>query len=76
MLWWNGNSNENMYERYALSESAFSFEGGMVERVKCKTLMWFGHVERMQNGKFAKMYGSQIVGPDVRGRPQVMWKSM
>ncbi len=40
--------------------------GGMGER---STLRWFGHIERMENEDFLKVYLSSVEGPNRRGRP-------
>ncbi len=40
------------------------------------TLRWFGHVERMENKEFAKVYKylSSVEGPRRRGRPLGRWE--
>ncbi|KAK3889856.1 hypothetical protein Pcinc_006182 [Petrolisthes cinctipes] len=71
-----GESNESVYERCGMSEKAIGIECGVVERVKRNTLRWFGHVERIQSEEFVKkVYGSEVVGPGVRGRPPVRWQN-
>ena len=45
----------------------------MVEWVKRSTLRWFGHVERMNNGEFVKVYMSKVEGPGRKGRPPLRW---
>ncbi|KAK3893161.1 hypothetical protein Pcinc_003002 [Petrolisthes cinctipes] len=73
---WDGESNESVYERCGMSEKAIGIECGVVERVKRNTLRWYGHVERMQGEEFVKkVYGSEVVGPGVRGRPPVRWQN-
>ncbi len=47
----------------------------MVEWVKRSTLRWFGHIERMKNEKFVKMYLSSVEGPNRRGRPLGRWEA-
>ncbi len=48
---------------------------GVVEEVKRQTLKWFGHVERMEEGKMTKrVHVSEIEGGNVRGRPPVKWR--
>ncbi len=48
---------------------------GVVDEVKRQTLKWFGHVERMEEGKMTKrVYVSGIEGGNVRGRPPVKWR--
>ena len=33
------------------------------------SIRWFGHVERMNNGEFVKVYMSEVEGPGRRVRP-------
>ncbi len=48
---------------------------GVVERVKRNTLRWFGHIERMESEEFVKkVYMSESVSPNSRGRPPGRWK--
>ncbi len=48
---------------------------GVVEEVKRQTLKWFGHMERMEEGKMTRrVYMSEIEGGNVRGRPPVKWR--
>ncbi len=44
---------------------------GVVEWVKRSTMRWFGHIERMGNEEFVKMYLSSVEGINRRGRPLV-----
>ncbi len=45
-----------------------------VERNACM-LRWFVHIERMKSKEFVKkMYVSETVGPNSRGRPVGRWK--
>ncbi len=45
-----------------------------MKEVKQQTLKWFGHVERMEEGKMTKrVYVSEIEGGTVRGRPPMKW---
>ncbi len=47
----------------------------MVEEVKQLTLKWFGHMERMEEGKMTKrVYVSEIEGGNARGRLPVKWR--
>ncbi len=41
--------------------------------MKRQTLKWFGHMERMEEGKM-RVYMSEIEGENVRGRPAVKWR--
>ncbi len=48
---------------------------GVVEEIKRQTLKWFGHMERMEEGKMTRrVYMSEIVGGIGRGRPPVKWR--
>ncbi len=48
---------------------------GVVEEVKRQTLKWFGHVERIEEGKMTgRVYVSETEGGSVRGRPPVTWR--
>ncbi len=46
----------------------------MVEWVKRSTLGWFGHIERMENENFVKVYWSSVEGPNRRGGPLGRWE--
>ncbi len=46
-----------------------------MEEVKRQMLKWFGHMERMEEGKITRrVYMSEIEGGNVRGRPPVKWR--
>ncbi len=48
---------------------------GVVEKVKRQMLKWFGHMERMEEGKMTRrVYMSETEGGNVRGRPPVKWR--
>ncbi len=47
---------------------------GVVEWVKRSTLKWFGHIERMENEEFVKVYLNSVEGPNRRGRPLGRWE--
>ncbi len=48
---------------------------GVVEWVKRNTLGWFGHIERKGSEEFVKkVYMSESVGPNSRGRPAGRWR--
>ncbi len=48
---------------------------GVVEWVKRNTLKWFGHIKRMRSEEFVKkVYMSENVGPNSRGRPLGKWR--
>ncbi len=42
--------------------------------MKRSTLRWFGHIERMENEKFVKVYLSSVEGSNRRGRPLGRWE--
>ncbi len=46
----------------------------VVEWVKKSTLRWYGHVERMDNEEFSKVYLSNVEGSGRRGRPLGRWE--
>ncbi len=65
---WDGDSNEDMYERFGMSKTVVGMDCGMVEWVKPSTLRWYGHVMRMNECDFTKrVYESTIEGRGVRG---------
>ncbi len=41
--------------------------------MKRSTLRWFGHIEKMENMEFVKMYLSSVEGPCRRGRSFGRW---
>ena len=48
---------------------------GVVEVVKCNTLRWFGHLERMgENEMTRRIYKGGVDAVGVRGRPPVKWE--
>ncbi len=47
---------------------------GVVEWVKGSTLRWFGHIERMGNEEFVKVYLSSVEGTNMRGRLLLRWQ--
>ncbi len=48
----------------------------VVEWVKRSTLRWFGHIERMGNDEFVKVYLSNVEGTNRRGRPLGRWEDV
>ncbi len=42
--------------------------------MKRSTLRWFGHIERMGNGEFVKVYRSSVDGTNRRGRLLGRWE--
>ncbi len=49
-----GESNENVYRRFGMSSRGEGMSCGVVEMVKCSTLRWFGHLERMDDTEFTR----------------------
>ncbi len=45
-----------------------------MEWVKRSTLRWFGHIERMENENFVKVYLSSVEGSNRRERPLGRWE--
>ncbi len=67
-----GVSNESVYECFRMCYVGVWKKCGVVEEVKQQTLMWFGHMERMEEGKMTRrVYMSEREGGNVRGRPPV-----
>ncbi len=46
---WEGESNENVYERCSMRDCASGIKCRVVEWVKRNTLRWFGHTEKMNS---------------------------
>ncbi len=51
---WDRESNEDMYRRFGMSETAVGMDCGVVEWVKRSTLRWYGHVKRMNECDFTR----------------------
>ena len=59
--------NEEVYDRSGVRM-------GVDEKMKKRTLEWFGHVERMGEERLAKrIYGGVVRGERQRGRPRLRW---
>ncbi len=71
---WDGLSNESVYERCVMRGHGSGAGCGVVEWVKRSTLRWYGHIERMRNEKFVKVYLGSVGGSNRRGRPLGRWK--
>ncbi len=72
---WDGESNESMYERCGMESHVNEVNCGMVEWVKRNTFRWLGRTERMGSEEFVKkLYMSESVGPNSRGRPLQRWR--
>ncbi len=50
-----GESNENVYNRFGMSSKGEGMKRGVVEGVKCNALRWCGHTERMAESKMTKI---------------------
>ncbi len=71
---WDGESNEDMYGRFGMSEATVGMDCGVVEWVKRSTLRWYGLVMRMNECAFTKrVYESRIGRRGARGRPPIKW---
>ncbi len=67
-----GISNESVFECFGMGHVGEGKKCGVAKDVKGQTLKWFGHMERMEESKMARMeYVSEIEGRNVRGRPPV-----
>ncbi len=71
---WDDASNESMYERCGMRGRDSGVGCGVVEWVKRSTLRWFGHIERMVNEEFVKVYLSCVEGPNRRVRQLGRWE--
>ena len=59
--------NKDLYERSGVKRD-------VVERVKGRTLEWFGHVERMSEERMVRrIYKGEVSGARRRGRPKRRW---
>ncbi len=60
-MWCDGKSNESAYEHFGMCHVGEGKKCGVVE-VKRQTFKWFGHMERMEEGKMTRrVYVSEIV---------------
>ncbi len=71
---WDGLSNDTVYERCGMRGCGSGVECVVVEWVKRSTLRWLGHIERMGNEEFVKVYMSSAEGMKRMGRPLVRWE--
>ncbi len=71
---WDGESNESVYETCGMGSCGNGVNCVMVEWVKRNTLR-FEHIEKMGSEQFVKkVYMSESVGNNSRGRPPERWK--
>ncbi len=62
-----GVSNESVYEHFEMCRVGVGKKCGVVEEVKRQTFKWFGHMERMEEGKMTRrVYMSEIERGNVR----------
>ncbi len=72
---WEGESNENVYERCSMGACASGVKCAVMEWLKRNTLRCFGHIEMVNSEEFVKkVYVSEIDGPGRRRRPLGIWK--
>ncbi len=71
---WDCVSSESVYERCGMRVCGSGVGCSVVERVKRSTLSWFGHIERMENEEFVKVYLSSVEGSSRRGRSLGRWE--
>ncbi len=70
-----GESNENVYKNFGMSSRGEEMSCGVVEMVKHSTMIWLGHLERMDKRELTKrIYRSKIDAGNVRGRPPIKWE--
>ncbi len=64
-----------MYERCGMGSHANEVNCRVVKWVKKNTSRWFGHIEKVGSEEFVKkVYMSESVGPNSRGRPLGRWR--
>ncbi len=71
---WDGVSNKSVYERCCMRGRGSGVGCDVMERVKRTTVRWFGHIDRLENEDFVKMYLSSVEHPNRRGRPLGRWE--
>jgi len=56
-----GESNENVYGRFGMASKGEGMSCGVVEMVKCSTLRWFGHLQRIGESEMTRrIYKSRM----------------
>ncbi len=65
---WEQESNESVYERCGMSTYASELNCGVSKRKH------IGLIERMGSEEFVKVYGSELEGPNRKGRPLGSWR--
>ncbi len=71
---WDGVSIKSVYERCGMKRNGSGVGYGVVEWVERSTMRCFGHIERIDNEEFVKVYLSNTEGPNRRGRPLGRWE--
>ncbi len=71
---WDGQSKTNAYEKCGMRKRGSGVGCGVAEWVKRSTLRWFGHIERMGNEEFLKVYLSSAEDTNRRRRPLGRWE--
>ncbi len=76
MTKWDGEGNENVYEKCGMGSQVNGVNYGVVQWMKRNTLKLFGHtIERIGGEEFVKkVYMSETVGPNHRRRPPGRWR--
>ena len=75
MTRWDRESNESMYESCDMGSPRNGVIFRVVEWVKINMLRWAGYIERMESEESVKkVYVSESVGPNSRGRPPGRWR--
>ena len=70
-----GESNDEIYERFDVSLKGEGAKCGVVKGVKRNILRWFGHMERIDEGAMTRrVYKSSVDFVGRRGRPQIKWE--
>ncbi len=63
-----GMSNESVHEHFGMCHLGEINKCGVVEEMKQQMLKWFGHMERMEEGKMTRgVHVSEVEGGIVRG---------
>ena len=68
-------NNESVYNRFGKLTKGEGMTRRVVEGMKCSTLRWFGHSERIVESELTKReYISMIDAVGARGWPPVRWE--
>jgi len=70
-----GESNESVYRRFGMSVKSEGMNCGVVVVVKCNTLRWFGHLDRMGESEMTRrIYKGGVDAAGVRERSPGKWE--